>query len=262
MINWRELRPQQNLLNANFDGYRLSLEPLAQYTVKFDDQLRVQKDAELDKDLYSLNGIKGFKSINQLYINPWKDEHELYFFDGARSVQRISIATNDSLSHLPPPNCVYQLPKNSLYGSLVFISDSIALVSDGRSKLFVLNTSQSKWKVLHEEDFDELVTPPIRLLHAVRHDESIHAIIGCLDRDCQLFWATFSHGSASGECKLIRRRTLRGKRWPDFLAIESNGQGLYIAVEQPFKFLFDSLIEVSDDSSASLVIEWYIPLNR
>jgi hypothetical protein len=219
--------------------------------VKFDDQLRVQNDAELDKDLYSLNGIKGFKSINQLFINPWKDEHELYFFDRTHSVQRLSISSEDSLSHLPPPTCVYQLATNSLYGSLVFINDSIALVSDGRSKVFVLNTSQSKWKLLHEEDFDELVTPPVRLLHAVLHEESIHAIIGCLDRDCQLLWATFSYGSSLGECKLIRRRTMRGKRWPDFLALDANGQGLYIAAEQPFKFIFDSLIEVSNDSSPS-----------
>ena len=247
MTNWREFRPQHNLLNSKFDGYRLSLEPLAQYTVKFADPLRVQKDAQLDKDLYSLNGIKAFKSINQLYINPWKDQHELYFFDQTYSIQCISISANDSLSHLRQPTSVYQLPTNSLYGSMTFISDSIVLLSDGRSKLLVLNASQPKWKLLHEEDFDEFVTPPIRLLHAVLHEKTIHAVIGCLENGCQLLWATLSLGASSSDCQLIRRRALLGKRWPDFLAIESNGEGVYIAAEQTYKFTFDSLVQVSDD---------------
>ncbi len=52
MTEWREFRPQQKLLNSNFDGYRLTLEPLAQYTLKLDDHIHVQQDYQLDNDLY------------------------------------------------------------------------------------------------------------------------------------------------------------------------------------------------------------------
>lgn len=246
MTEWSEFRPQQSLLHANFDGYRLSLEPLAQYTLKFDDPVLTQKDLDLDHQLYTVNGIKAFKSNNQLFVNAWRSDNDLYFFDQQHAIQYIGIAPNDSLSHLQQPICVYQLPSNSLYGSMAFVTETLAVVSDGRSKLFVLNTNSTKWKLVHEEDLDEFLTSPIRLLHAVHHEGSIHAIVGFVDNGCQLHWCTFSSGP-DNTMKLTRRRVLNGKNWPDFVAIESNGQGLYIAAEGSYKFTFDSLIEVNHE---------------
>jgi len=244
MTEWREFRPQQSLLNSNFDGYRLTLEPLAQYTLKFDDHIHVQKDYQLDNDLYTFNGIKGFKSSNQLYINPWKETNDLYFFDQNHSIQQINLSSNESLSDLQQPISVYHLPKNTLHGTMIFMTDSLVVVCDGRSKLFVLNTNNPKWKLVYEHDFDELVTSPIRLLHAVCHQGFIHAIIGFIQTECQLLWVTFSIGLAN-EIQLTRRRIISGKKWPDFVAIESNGQGVYVATEGLYKFTFDSLIEVN-----------------
>jgi len=241
MTEWREFRPQHKLLNPKFDGYRLTLEPLAQYSLKFDENIHTQKDFELNNDLYTFNSIKGFKSLNQLYINPWKNTNDLYFFDQMYSIQQINLPSDESLSHIQQPISVYQLPKTTLNGSMFFITDSLVFVCDGRSKLFILNTNQSKWKLLHEEDFDEFSTSssPIRLLHAINHEGYLHAIIGSIQTDCQLLWVTLSN-----EMKLTRRRILNGKKWPDFVAIESNGQGLYVAAEGLYKFTFDSLIEV------------------
>jgi hypothetical protein len=244
MTEWREFRPQQKLLNSNFDGYRLTLERLAQYTLKFDDNILVQQDYQLDNDLYTYNGIKGFKISNQLYINPWKPNSDLYFFDKIHSIQQINISSNESLSNLQQPISVYQLPKNTLHGSMIFLNDSLVLLCDGRSKLFILNTNNLKWKLLYEEDLDEFLTSPIRLLHAINHEGYIHAIIGFIKTECQLLWVTFSIESSS-EIKLTRRRILNGKKWPDFVAIESNGQGVYVATEGLYKFTFDSLIEVN-----------------
>jgi hypothetical protein len=244
MTEWREFRPQQKLLNSNFDGYRLTLDPLAQYTLKFNDNIHVQKDFQLENDLYTYNSIKGFKSLNQLYINPWKTSNDLYFFDQNHSIQQINLSSNESFSHLQQPINVYQLPKNALNGSMIFVSDSLVVLCDGRSKLVFLNTNNNtKWKVLYEEDFDEYLTSPIRLLHAIHHEGYIHAIIGFIQAECQLFWATFSIDSSS-QIKLTRRRILNGKKWPDFVACEENGQGVYIASEGGYKFTFDSLIEV------------------
>jgi hypothetical protein len=245
MTEWREFRPQSKLLNSQFDGYRLTLEPLAQYTLKFDDNIHVQNDFQLNNDLYTYNGIKAFKTSNQLYINPWKTNSDLYFFDQMHSIQQINLSLNESLSHIQQPINVYQLPKNTLHGSMIFLNDSLVLLCDGRSKLFFLNTNHSKWKLLYEEDFEEFLTSPIRLLHAVSHEGYLHAIIGFIQTDCQLFWVTFSIGS-SNDIKLIRRRILNGKKWPDFVAIESSGQGVYIAAEGLYKFTFDSLIEVNN----------------
>ena len=244
MTEWQEFRPQQQLLNSNFDGYRLTLEPLAQYSLKFDENIHVQKDFQLDNDLYTFNGIKGFKSSNQLHRNPWKDTDELYFFDQHHSIRQINLSSDQSLSHLQQPISMYQLPKNTLHGSMVFITDSLVIGCDGRSKLFLLNTNSPKWKLLHDEDFEEFVTSPIRLLHAVNHEGLVHAVVGFIQTDCQLLWVTFSIGSAN-EVKLTRRRILKGKKWPDFVALESNGQGVFVAAEGLYKFTFDSLIEVN-----------------
>lgn len=243
MTEWREFRPQKDLLHSNFDGYRLTLDPLAQYSLKFEQNLHAQNDLQLNNnDLYTYNGIKGFKSYNQLYKNPWKINSDLYFFDQMFNIQQINLSSDQSLSHLQQPFNVYQLPKNTLHGSMIFLNESLVLVTDSRSKLFFLNTN-TKWKLLHEEDLDEYLTSPIRLLHGIHHENSLHVILGFIQTDCQLLWITFSLGT-SNEIKLTRRRLLNGKKWPDFVAVESNGQGIYIASEGLYKFTFDSLIEV------------------
>ncbi|CAF0823618.1 unnamed protein product [Adineta steineri] len=242
MTEWSEFRPQQKLLDSKFDGYRLTLEPLAQYTLKFDDNIHVQKDVELINDLYSYNGLKGFKSLNKLYMN----NNDLYFIDQMHSIQQINLSSDQSLSHLQQPINVYQLPKNSLNGSMFFLTNSLVCLCDGRSKIFILNTNNSKWKLLYEEDFEESVTSPIRILHAISHEGYLHVILGFIQTDCHLLWVTFSIGS-SNEIKLTRKRILNGKKWPDFVAIEANGQGLYITAEGLYKFKFDSLIEIKPE---------------
>ncbi|CAF1284914.1 unnamed protein product [Adineta ricciae] len=239
MTDWREFRPQSKLLHSNFDGYRLTLDPLAHYSLKFDANVHVQKSFELENDLYTFNGIKGFKSLNQLYMN----NNNIYFVDQTHSIQQVNLSTDQSLSHLQQPFSVYQLPKTTMNTSMLFVSESLVFVCDGRSRLFLLNTTANKWKLLHEEDFDESVTSPVRLIHAVCHEGYLHAVLGFIQTECQLLWVTFSMGS-SNEIQLTRRRTLSGKKWPDFVALESNGQGVYIAAEGSYKFVFDSQIEV------------------
>ena len=241
MTDWREFRPQPTLLHSNFDGYRLSLEPLAQYTLKFDPHVHVQKDVELNNEFYTFNGIKGFRSLNQLHAS----NDMVYFVDQSHSIQQVNLSGDQSLSHLQQPISVYQLPRTTLHASMFFLGDSLACVCDGQSKLLLLNMNSPKWKLVHEEDFDEFVTAPIRLLHAITHEGYLHAVLGFLQTDCKLLWVTFSKGS-SNELKLTRRRTLTAKKWPDFVAIESNGQGIYIAAEGLYKFTFDSQIEVSE----------------
>ena len=246
MTEWREFRPDKQLLQNNFDGYRLSLEPLAQYSLKFDENLQVQKDIQLDQEFYTYNGIKAFKSSNQLYLNPWKDTSDAYFFDQFHSIQQMNLSSNESLSHLQQPINVYQLPKTTLNGSMIFITESMVVVGDGRSRLFILNSTNPKWKLLHEQDFDELINSPSRLLHAVYHQGTLHVLMGFIQKDCQLLWTSFSVGTAN-EIQLTRRRILNGKKWPDFYAFESNGQGIYITSEGLYKFTFDSLIEVKPE---------------
>ena len=246
MTEWREFRPDKALLHSDFDGYRLTLEPLAQYSIKFDENILVQKDIQLDQDSYTYNAIKAFKSSNQLFLNPWNTNSDLYFFDQVHSIQQIHLSSNESLSHLQQPNQVYQLPKNTLHGSMTFVAESLVVAGDGRSGVFILNPTSPKWKLLHEEDFDQLISSPSRLVHAVFHEGSLHVLLGFIQKDCQFLWATFSVGTTN-EIKLTRKRILNGKRWPDFLALESNGQGIYITAEGLYKFTFDSLIEVKPE---------------
>ena len=245
MTEWREFRPQSNLLQSNFDGYRLSLDPLAQYSVKFDDSLLVQKEVEMNSDMYTYNAMKAFKSNNELYTNPWKNAQDLYFFDRSYAICSINVSASESLSHLQQPVRVYQLASHSLHGSMAFTSESTVVVCDGRSKLFILDTTTaSKWKSVHEEDFDEYVSAPIRLIHAVFHENTVQALVGSLNNvGCQFLWITWTMESSS-QWKLSRRRVLEGKKWPEMIVFESTGKGLYLVAEQGYKFTYDSLIEV------------------
>ncbi|CAF0762982.1 unnamed protein product, partial [Didymodactylos carnosus] len=257
-IQWYDFRPNKKLLNPKFDGYRLSLDPLAQYVLKFDNDIQVQSEIDLNDELYIYNCIKAYKSLNHLYYDQWtsnENNDKLYFIDKNCSIFYINVT--DDLSHLQQPTCVYQIPSTNKTsnGSMIFVSEKIVLINDGAQKLFIVNNENKKWTLIHQEDLlqdDE--TFSTRLLHSVIFEQYLHVLIGYVDNktqytsdntkiktnQCKLIWLTYS----LTQIKCVRTRKLEGKKWLDYAAIEMNGEALYIAADCAYQFIYDSMIEV------------------
>eukprot|EP00058_Branchiostoma_floridae_P026828 XP_002612319.1 hypothetical protein BRAFLDRAFT_80065 [Branchiostoma floridae] len=81
------LKPDRALIDANFDGYKLSLEPLPQYTVSLSTGIH---DVKLDEEEYTYQHIRAFGIHNHLALDQWNPD-SVYYVDNKHTVQQIKV---------------------------------------------------------------------------------------------------------------------------------------------------------------------------
>ncbi|XP_052873775.1 nudC domain-containing protein 1 [Anopheles cruzii] len=152
-----ELRPDRKLLKSNFDGYKVSLDTIPVLRTELP-TLRQAHRTHPNKHQYSYHHARLFGLHNHLVRDPWNSGH-CYFVDVAGLVQRVQYEPR--CGRIKPLSHVYKLcflltdnaaedaasPYNC---SLVFISERIGLLADGKGMIHVLDTGDrttgSKWK--------------------------------------------------------------------------------------------------------------------
>ncbi|XP_075995535.1 nudC domain-containing protein 1 [Genypterus blacodes] len=247
------LKVNRELLDPNFDSYRLSLDTIPTYDVELDaavEELRL-KDTQ-----YTLGHIRAFGMYNYLHLDPWYEE-SVFFVDCKGRVLSLTITLDTALGK---PREVFRLSTDSsqcedrLCASLSLTSATWAALSDGAGKLFLLRTGKRgegacvKWEPLFSEDTGE----PFIILHSVSHVQAgVHAVEVLLLRiqkstsestgsgfSVSLEWLTVTNTAGHGQekYKVKKRRSLRGESVPHYAAIEPQGKGLMVASEKPFRF--------------------------
>ena len=85
------LRPNRDLLDPKFEGYKLSLEPL---TLSSTNLVSAVNDTPLREELFSFQHMRAFGNLNHLVLDSWLDggKHEvIYFVNENCEVQRASL---------------------------------------------------------------------------------------------------------------------------------------------------------------------------
>ena len=85
------LRPNRDLLDPKFEGYKLSLEPL---TLSSTNLLSAVNDILLREELFSFQHMRAFGNLNHLVVDSWLDggKHEVvYFVNENYEVQRAAV---------------------------------------------------------------------------------------------------------------------------------------------------------------------------
>ncbi|KFB38895.1 AGAP000648-PA-like protein [Anopheles sinensis] len=153
-----ELRPDRRLLKANFDGYKLSLDPIPVLRMELAEHNRPHRVRPTEQQ-FSYYHARLFGMQNHLVRDPWATG-QCYYVDASGMVQRVHY--DETLGRLKPVSAVYKLPTAiteppTLEGdqatdgeesktagtyncSLVFASEKYCLVSDGRGTIRVLDT--------------------------------------------------------------------------------------------------------------------------
>lgn len=88
------LRPNRSLLNAKFDGYKLSPEPLEVQTTYLAAAVNV---VSLKDDVFSHLHVRAFGWTNHLVLDNWNEEDNqslLYFVDENYSINQVTIKVN------------------------------------------------------------------------------------------------------------------------------------------------------------------------
>ncbi|XP_062599810.1 nudC domain-containing protein 1-like [Saccostrea cucullata] len=261
-----ELCVRRELLDPNFDGYKLSLDPLPTYTCKLGNGIAF---TSLSEDQYSYHHAKLFGVHNHLYVDPWNTDC-VYFIDSGWSIVQ-ALSTGTSVTVTGNVGIVPDLNRqNSVTGrlnaALCFVSEDLAVVGDGAGKLHLYFTgarnSSQPWKIVFSNDPLENITPFL-LVDAVLHTVDSTYKLECLCVhviECNaeqkdkyrsthltvIEWITVSSGDKITWVQ-ERSRRLYGRRPYDYAAFSKDGSALVVGAEADFVFEYDSLKPVREE---------------
>ncbi|XP_025920009.1 nudC domain-containing protein 1 isoform X4 [Apteryx rowi] len=264
------LKAKRLLLDPKFEGYKLSLEPLACYQLGLDAAVA---EVKLRDDQYTLDHMRAFGMYNYLHLDSWYQDN-VYYIDQFGRVMNVSVTLDAALQK---PREVFRLPTdlaaydNRLCASIYFSSSTWVTLSDGTGRLYLIksgkrgNSASEKWEIV----FNEELGSPFTITHSVSFVKSdIHSVAVLLLRvekdeldtkgsgfHISLEWVTIAETSEEGDHRyeIFKRRILQGKSVPHYVAIEPSGDGLMILSYKPFKFMQDEedKLEENDDEKVT-----------
>ncbi|NXC20863.1 NUDC1 protein, partial [Corythaeola cristata] len=262
------LQAKRLLLDPKFEGYKLSLEPLACYQLGLD-----AAEVKLRDDQYTLDHMHAFGMYNYLHLDCWYQDN-VYYVDQFGRVMNLSVTLDTALQK---PREVFRLPTdltaydNRLCASIHFSSSTWVTVSDGTGRLYLIksgergNSASEKWEIV----FNEELGSPFIVVHSVSFvksdTHSVAVLLLRVEKDeldtkgsgfhITLEWVTIAEMRKENDHRyeVFKRRVLQGKSVPHYAAIEPSGDGLMIVSYKPFKFMQDedNKLEENDDEKAT-----------
>uniref|UniRef100_A0AAG5DW93 NudC domain-containing protein 1 n=1 Tax=Anopheles atroparvus TaxID=41427 RepID=A0AAG5DW93_ANOAO len=242
-----ELRPDRRLLKSNFDGYKLSLDPIPVLRMELTEHNRPHR-VRPNEQQFSYYHARLFGMQNHLVRDPWASG-QCYYVGASGMVQRVQY--DETLGRLKPVSAVFKLPLTAeppgTYNcSLAFASEQYCLLSDGRGAIRVLETgdraSGRDWKarsVFRPAETDARSGFPaggFTLLDARFLVQDCKKQLHCIQQQEQ---SDLKHPSGQ-EWTLHASRMLRGGGFPRYCSLDYRATGVLLASEKPFRFVFDS----------------------
>uniref|UniRef100_A0A182X7E4 NudC domain-containing protein 1 n=1 Tax=Anopheles quadriannulatus TaxID=34691 RepID=A0A182X7E4_ANOQN len=269
-----ELRPDQKLLKPNFDGYKLSLEPVPVLSTEFSPTGHPHRVKTNDCSYYH---ARLFGMQNHLVRDPWAPG-QCYYLDSIGLLQRVCY--DSAQGRMLPIAAVYKLPTVASNGSngeedaaaryncsLLFPSEHHCLLSDGCGTVRVLETGDRttgrEWKAQStlrpvEHNLAQGVLPGGGVLldgrYVVRDGKRLlHFLTLQLDGQpeakskCLLHWHTLEQQQSGPPAwTLCASRTLASNGYPRFCALDYHAAAVLVASDQPYRFVYDSERPVVD----------------
>ncbi|KAL4234041.1 NudC domain-containing protein 1 [Mactra antiquata] len=263
-----ELKSKRDLLCPDFEGYKLSLDKLPQYSTKIENGVY---NVTLSDDQFSYHHARLLGVQNQIFADPWNLEC-VYLIDSQWNVIKASghdTSVNCSPASFTIPDASnQQLVPGHTGARLQFISEDMALVCDGAGQVYILQTQQRsnngnvKWKILMSCTVPDEKIPCI-LLDAIIYSNNENHNIDCVlahvvestpeQKDkyrsqylTMLEWITFTSVDKTS-WNVDRTRQLLSRKPCSYVSLERNGQSISIAGEAEFIFVRDSEIPVVSD---------------
>ncbi|NXM28668.1 NUDC1 protein, partial [Oxyruncus cristatus] len=271
------LQAKRLLLDPKFEGYKLSLEPLACYQLGLDAAVA---EVQLRDDQYTLDHMRAFGMYNYLHLDSWYQDN-VYYVDQFGRVMNLSVTLDTALQK---PREVFRLPSdltacdNRLCASIHFSSATQVTLSDGTGRLYLIksgkrgNNASEKWEIV----FNEELGSPFIIAHSVSFvksdTHSLAVLLLRVEKDeldtkgsgfhVTLEWVTIAEISKEGVHKyeISKRRVLQGKSVPHYAAIEPSGDGLMIVSHKPFKFMESESDKLEENDGTKILNEKKDPL--
>ena len=252
---------QRSLLDAHFEGYKLSLDSIPCYKKEFDSgRLRFKT---LSDDQYSYFHTKLFSTTNVLIQdNKVSELNETYLLNESKVLKLTRIDDQSGRIELTEVfNCdetsSSTVSEESYSSSLSFVSNDFAIFGDGKGSLTVLDTSDRnhqncsdfKWKSIYHFDIGR----PFVVLSSTKNGEMINVAIQYIEEKSKVSLKEDVISSApnyvnviewlilSGAEKLELERLRRFVFFGDIEYVElSKDALLYFGEDKAFYLVYDS----------------------
>ena len=174
-VKWFDLTPDRNLLDSNFEGYKLSLEPFVQYKLNLDEPLDTHSLIESDSQKFFLfQHLKLYGLQNLLIVNHF-DDSNLYYFDQNLRLRKIVYKKPKFLPTRGVASTTFQIDKPSVDRanvSMKFVDLTRSVLFDGKNTIYFcqIDTSKKSEDPLVEEKWDVLMKYETNLDKAVLKD--------------------------------------------------------------------------------------------
>lgn len=262
-----ELRPDSKLLKSNFDGYKLSLEPIP--------ILRLENIPTPDRvhpsgNEYSFLHSSLYQLHNGLVTDPWLHS-TAYYLDSSHCIQKLQYDVNTG--KLRPLLSVFrcsikrQAGADGIYNcDFKFISEKFAVLSDGIGGLRIIETGDR----LKSDEWKSLQTlQPLNGAGFIIQDakftiengeKSIHALllhIEQLDGKFQniVDWITWKQSEGAKSWEETARRTLQGRGSLHYLSLDPKCKAIVYSSNYKLKYVFDSVNEIICEGPPAGLVE-------
>ncbi|KAM4630154.1 nudC domain-containing protein 1 [Polymixia lowei] len=272
------LKVNRELLDPNFESYRLSLDPIPTYNVELDAAV---EEVKLKDSQYTLAHVRAFGMYNYLHLDPWYED-SVFFVDCKGRVLNLTVTLDTALGKPREVYCLTPDPsqcEDCLCASLSLPSATWAALSDGAGRLHLLRTCKRgessciKWEPL----FNEKMGDPFIILHSISYVQAgahtIDVLLLRIQKDSEetkgsgysvsLEWITVDNAVGQGQEKkyeVRKRRLLTGKSVPHYAAVEPQGKGLMVASEKPFVFTHVDGLPVEQPAAEPMEVETTDPI--
>ena len=255
-----ELRPDSKLLKANFDGYKLSLEPIPVLRVE-----NISKPHQVSANLsseFSFLHSSLYQLHNHLVADPWL-HNTAYYFDSSSSIQKIQYDSNTGkLKPVQPVfRCAIKTDKSAgVYNvDFKFISEKFAVVSDGIGTLKIIETGDrqknDEWKSI--QTFEPLDGTGFIIQEAKfvieKGEKLIHCLLLHIEQVDGKFlnfveWITFKQNEGAKSWEIQARRTIQGKGSLYYLSLDPKCKSIVYSSNHEYKFSLDTVNEIIEEA--------------
>ncbi|CAG9833927.1 unnamed protein product [Diabrotica balteata] len=261
-----ELNPNRQLLDSNFDGYKLSLTEIPKK--KRDLSIAVDR-VLLDTNQYSLLHANLYGFHNHLTADPYDETSSVYFVDKELSICKVYVDPFNE--ELIDPIKLLTLPRKRerISGdynvSLRFASPTIAVISDGIENLYIVNTGSRNDDDAFNICFSDEVTDSGQsfvLVDAIvmtnkDSNEELHVLALSLKRETEqeryfslLHWITFTKVQDVWGQTAIKQ--VKSKGCVQYAFIEKNCEAIYVASDDECKFTLNSDFPIIEETSRNI----------
>ncbi|XP_072392868.1 nudC domain-containing protein 1 [Diabrotica undecimpunctata] len=261
-----ELNPNRQLLDSNFDGYKLSLTEIPKK--KRDLAIAVDR-VLLDTNQYSLLHANLYGFHNHLTADPYDETSSVYFVDKELSICKVYVDPFNE--ELIDPIKLLTLPRKRerISGdynvSLRFASPTIAVISDGIENLYIVNTGSRNDDDAFNICFSDEVTDSGQSFVVVDaivmtnkdSNEELHVLALSLKRETEqeryfslLHWITFTKVQDVWGQTAIKQ--VKSKGCVQYAFIEKNCEAIYVASDDECKFTLNSDFPIIEETSRNI----------